>query len=179
MGGFTVNGCGTGDSFHPIRILGNHYCKHCKSIQEYDLMEVKRKIKVFYIPTVAINTKYAVACKKCKNGSYIEDSIRDDLMYGRKEITVESGGIYYKNVAGDIPVQPNHGSSQNVDNNKDKSDEKGLTIKCGKCGAELAAETKFCGRCGAPVECVSFCPTCGAKLQQGQAFCMSCGVKLK
>ncbi len=175
MGGFTVNGCGTGDSFHPIRILGNHYCKYCKSIQEYDLMEVKRKIKVFYIPTVSINTKYAVACKKCKNGYYIEDSIRDDLMYGRKEIEVESGEIYYKNAAGYLPEQPNLGSSQNVGN---KNDEKEMTIKCEKCGAELPVGTKFCGRCGTLVECVSFCPTCGTKLQPGQAFCTSCGVKL-
>lgn len=80
MGGFTVNGCGTGDSFYPKLNLGNHFCKICNSIQEFDLMEVKRKVKVLYIPTFSLNTKYAVACNRCKTGYYVDDSIRDELL---------------------------------------------------------------------------------------------------
>lgn len=68
MGGFTVNGCGTGDSFYPKLNLGNHFCKACNSIQEFDLMEVKRKVKVLYIPTFSLKTEFVkgVLCKSYK-----------------------------------------------------------------------------------------------------------------
>ncbi|MGN0263730.1 MAG: zinc ribbon domain-containing protein [Oliverpabstia sp.] len=150
MGGFTVNGCGTGDSFYPKLILGNHYCKYCKSIQEFDLMEVKRKIKVLYIPTVSINTKYAVACKKCKNGYYVEDSIRDDLLYGRKTIEVKEGEISYIDVA--KVAKGISGKKESVSNE----------VKAVSTGSS-----------------VSFCPYCGNKIQPNQLFCTSCGKKVK
>lgn len=34
MGGFTVNGCSTGDSFYPKLILGNQFCKDCGAKQK-------------------------------------------------------------------------------------------------------------------------------------------------
>lgn len=97
MGGFMYNGCGTADSFYPKKVLGNHYCNSCHSIQEFDLMEIKRKIRVFFIPTFSLNTKFGVACKKCKSGIYIEEGVRDDLLYGRKVIEIEGGQIVFKN----------------------------------------------------------------------------------
>ncbi|MDO5134115.1 MAG: zinc-ribbon domain-containing protein [Eubacteriales bacterium] len=93
MGGFTVNGCGVGDSFYPQKGLGLHFCKSCRSKQDFVLMEVRRKIKVFFIPTVSINVKYAVGCAKCKSGYYIDDKWKDALMNSKATIQVEDDGI--------------------------------------------------------------------------------------
>ena len=135
MGGFTVNGCGTGDSFYPKLNLGNHFCKICNSIQEFDLMEVKRKVKVLYIPTFSLNTKYAVACNRCKTGYYVDDSIRDELLYGRMSIEVQSGQIIYKKTAAD---------SSKVKN--------GLVKYCKYCGSEIGSDQIFCFSCGIKAE---------------------------
>lgn len=56
-------------------------------------MEVKRKIKVLYIPTVSINTKYAVGCRSCENGYYISDQQKDDLIYGRAWPEITEDGL--------------------------------------------------------------------------------------
>ena len=93
MGGFLFNGCGAADSFYPKKSLGMHYCKYCHSIKEYALMEVKRKIRVVYIPTFSITTKYAVGCTKCKNGYYIEDNVRDEILYGKMGIEMQGDEI--------------------------------------------------------------------------------------
>lgn len=135
MGGFTVNGCGTGDSFYPKLNLGNHFCKICNSIQEFDLMEVKRKVKVLYIPTFSLNTKYAVACNRCKTGYYVDDSIRDELLYGRMSIEVQSGQIIYKKTLAD---------SSKVKNR--------LTKYCKYCGSEIGSDQIFCFSCGIKAE---------------------------
>jgi hypothetical protein len=57
-------------------------------------------------------------------------------------------------------------------------------MKCANCGAEIAAEDKFCYACGAevvaeepapePVE--RRCPSCGAAVAGDDVFCGSCGV---
>ena len=135
MGGFTVNGCGTGDSFYPKLNLGNHCCKICNSIQEFDLIEVKRKVKVLYIPTFSLNTKYAVACNRCKTGYYVDDSIRDELLYGIMSIEVQSGQIIYKKTLAD---------SSKVKN--------GLTKYCKYCGSEIGSDQIFCFSCGIKAE---------------------------
>ncbi len=93
MGGFTVNGCGVGDSFYPKMGLGQHYCRSCKSMQDFVLMEVRRKIKVFFVPTISINTKYAIGCAKCKSGYYISDDCKEALMNSKATIQVEDDGI--------------------------------------------------------------------------------------
>ena len=51
------------------------------------------------------------------------------------------------------------------------------TIKCNKCGAELAANTKFCPECGTPVPqpTVNKCSKCGADIPTGSKFCPECG----
>lgn len=49
-------------------------------------------------------------------------------------------------------------------------------VKCPKCGALCAADTKFCGECGtsmAPKEVP--CIKCGAALAEGSKFCSECG----
>ena len=86
----------------------------------------------------ALFEKYAVACKKCKNGFYIDDSLRDDLLYGRKGIEVESGEIRYKNIAGNSPKQLNSGNEQTTE-------KAGF---CPSCGAKLQQWQAFCTSCG-------------------------------
>lgn len=93
MGGFTINGCGAADSFYPIKDLGEFYCSECRQKRQMCLMEVKRKIKVLYIPTVSINTKYAVGCRSCENGYYISDQQKDDLIYGRAWPEITEDGL--------------------------------------------------------------------------------------
>jgi uncharacterized OB-fold protein len=54
-------------------------------------------------------------------------------------------------------------------------------IQCGKCGAKMTANTKFCADCGTPAAAAQpkahFCTTCGAKMEPGQKFCPGCGNK--
>lgn len=86
MGGFTINGFGAADSYYPLKSVGIFYCKCCRKEQEFSVMELKRKIKVLYIPTVSLYSKYAIACNKCKNGHYIEENVKDDILYGRSTV---------------------------------------------------------------------------------------------
>jgi uncharacterized RDD family membrane protein YckC len=50
---------------------------------------------------------------------------------------------------------------------------------CPRCGATVAADTKFCGVCGARLGERSpgggSCPTCGAYVAPGVKFCLNCG----
>lgn len=95
MGGFTVNGCGTGDSFYTLRLLPGKKCRFCGKT-DYALMEVKRKIKVFYIPTVSLNTKYAIACPKCKNGYYISEEQKSIVLANGPEcVDVGVNGVEF------------------------------------------------------------------------------------
>ncbi|MDO5336378.1 MAG: zinc-ribbon domain-containing protein [Eubacteriales bacterium] len=182
MGGFTVDGCGVGDSFYPKLNLGNHFCKYCNSIQEFALMEVKRKIKVFYIPTLSINTKFAVGCKKCKNGYYIDDKVRDGLLYGRMAIEVESDGIIFKtiqNTAQDIDTVQNENAIQsagtvkntNVIQNADAG-QNGNVMQDKEKNPHQSAQPKASQK-------IRYCKCCGSKLEPDQIFCTFCGVKIK
>ena len=55
----------------------------------------------------------------------------------------------------------------------------GGTVTCGKCGAPLPADAKFCMICGqrVPEKTGSSltCPDCGATVPAGAKFCMECG----
>lgn len=178
MGGFTYNGFGVGDSFYPKQDLGSFYCYSCKSIQEFALMEVKRKIKLLYIPTVSVNTKFAVGCKKCKNGYYIDDQQRDDLLFRRAAIEVKADGIVFKQIS-----VPGAAVTPPVPETRSVPGETG-GVNCPNCGQTQAGGTRFCVYCGtqlptqpaaAPLR--KFCVHCGAKLSEGQIFCSECGMK--
>lgn len=167
MGGFTVDGFGVGDSFYPKLGLGQHYCSFCKSMQEFALMEVRRKIKLLYIPTVSINTKYAVGCAKCKSGYYITDEQRDEILYRGAQIEVKSDGIIIKQIGENAPARIQQ-AAESV---------------CPKCGREQPNPGKFCSYCGAslqfdePQQKNRICKTCGAAILDGQMFCTECGTK--
>jgi DNA-directed RNA polymerase subunit RPC12/RpoP len=61
-----------------------------------------------------------------------------------------------------------------------------MEMKCANCGAEIAAEDKFCYACGAEViheepvaePAVRRCPSCGAEVTDDDRFCDSCGADL-
>lgn len=93
MGGFTFNGFGAAESFYPIRGVGTHFCRVCKKDQPWSVMEARMKIRLLYIPTLTVNTKYVVACDKCKNGYYVEKQDKEDLLYNCKELKVHSDGV--------------------------------------------------------------------------------------
>ena len=145
MGGVMVNGCGAADSYYPQLILGKHYCRYCKSIQEFDLMEVKRKIRVFYIPTVAINTKFAVVCKKCKEGLYVDNTLRDELFYGRASMETANGEIVFKRANGEQ-------KKLNDDETKEQKTEEEPARFCKTCGEPVAAGQAFCAFCGTEID---------------------------
>jgi class 3 adenylate cyclase/tetratricopeptide (TPR) repeat protein len=48
-------------------------------------------------------------------------------------------------------------------------------VRCGQCGAPVAASDRFCGACGAPS---AGCPSCGAPVTAGDRFCRACGSAL-
>ena len=163
MGGFTINGFGWGDKLYPKLGLGQHYCKYCKSMQNFALMEVQSKIEVLFIKTVTFNTKYAVCCTKCEEGYYVTEEQRDELLYQGAKIEVLEDGISVIK-SGEEPIA--------------------LPAKriCNKCGqAQPDSSTgNFCVYCGASLQGTSnerICKTCGAKVPEGQLFCGECGTK--
>ena len=48
-------------------------------------------------------------------------------------------------------------------------------MRCGQCGASVAASDRFCGACGAPA---AACPSCGESVTPGDRFCRACGSAL-
>ncbi len=94
MGGFMIDGCGVADSFYPISDVGTFYCNCCRKEQPFKLMEVKMKIRVFFVPTVPIKTKWAIACHKCKTGFYIKEYMKDSILAGKTKVDVTSEGVH-------------------------------------------------------------------------------------
>ena len=93
MGGYLVNGCGVEDSFYHKKELGTYYCPHCKQLGTFTLDEVKRKIRIFFIPTITCTTRYAVVCQKCETGYYVEEEDRIAIQNGDACIETTENGI--------------------------------------------------------------------------------------
>lgn len=68
MGGFRFNGCGVTEHFKHIKSLGTHQCPNCNKLAEFSLDQVNKKVDVFWIPTLTLNSQYAVMCKNCEMG---------------------------------------------------------------------------------------------------------------
>ena len=53
-------------------------------------------------------------------------------------------------------------------------------MKCQNCGAELAADDRFCAKCGERVEKTAnkVCKECGKILAEDALFCSGCGTKV-
>lgn len=93
MGGFTINGCGASDSYYPLKELTGKTCPQCGKAN-MSLMELRMKIRVFYIPTFTIGKKYGILCPKCKQGYYVSDEQRDYVMsHGAACVNLLADGI--------------------------------------------------------------------------------------
>lgn len=94
MGGFTINGFGAADSYYPLKELGTAHCPYCNAHRHYSLMELKMKIRVLFIPTVSIGTKYAVACTQCQNGYYVEEEDKNYILnHPASCVRIEADGV--------------------------------------------------------------------------------------
>lgn len=93
MGGFTVNGCGATDRFYHLKSLSSLFCPKCGKETEFHLDEVKRKIDVIFIPTATISVKYAIMCDKCKQGWYVSDTDKNDILSDRVTVKLSAEGV--------------------------------------------------------------------------------------
>lgn len=175
MGGFMYNGFGAADSYYPIKSVGKFYCNACNKEQEFSVMELKRKIRVLYIPTLTINSKFAVACNKCKNGYYIDDNQKNGLLYGRaivKNISengpnivfIEENDNYNIVSTNSEPIaeitpewivepepQPRPNSQPNLQPNPQPINQPivtSTTKKCPNCGFNYVGDPEICVMCG-------------------------------
>lgn len=80
MAGFLINGCGASDSYYKIKDLVTAYCPRCKKQMPWELAMLKMKIRVVFIPTFSINTKYAVMCSGCRQGYYVSEEQKDFIL---------------------------------------------------------------------------------------------------
>ena len=80
MAGFTFNGFGASDTYRTLKELKTAHCNSCRKETTFALMELKMKIRLLYIPTVSIGTKYAVVCTRCKNGYYVDERQRQFIL---------------------------------------------------------------------------------------------------
>jgi len=53
-----------------------------------------------------------------------------------------------------------------------------VKLKCGKCGALMDQDAKFCPKCGASQVVGTPCPSCGATVPTDATFCPKCGAKM-
>lgn len=162
MGGFTINGCGAADSFYPIKELGEFYCPECRQKRQMCLMEVKRKIKVLYIPTVSINTKYAVGCRFCENGYYISDQQKEDLLYGRAWPEMTEDGLLLHEMK-KSPAQEEEAIVEEYTDQEIRPEEYAEPDTKGDGGpaAQEIQMPKFCSRCGRKLdEATGKCKVC-------------------
>lgn len=73
MAGFLINGCGAADSYYKLKSVGEAYCPCCRKQKPWELAMLKMKIRVVFIPTVSVSTKYAVMCSGCRQGYYVSE----------------------------------------------------------------------------------------------------------
>lgn len=168
MGGFRFNGCGVTDHFKTIKKLGVHACPNCKKLAEFSLDEANQKIDVLWIPTLTIKSRYAVMCKKCKNGEFCSAEwagylINQDAF---PEIVFESEAkkrgwssvtrsfqenVFPSTETGSQPVQQTVSvPPQSVQQSVATSSNTPQFFKCTYCGVTQMREGNFCSYCGKP-----------------------------
>lgn len=96
MAGFTINGFGASDTYHTLKELKTAHCRTCKRETMFSLMELKMKIRLLYIPTVSVGTKYAIACTKCKNGFYVSEEQKNFVLDNpASKVCIEAEGVTF------------------------------------------------------------------------------------
>lgn len=112
MAGFTINGFGASDSYRTLKDLKTSHCFSCRRDTMFALMELKMRIRLLYIPTVPIGTKYAVVCTRCKNGYYVNEEQRNFILDNPASVvTIASDGVVLHGIhaqknAVEAPVVP-------------------------------------------------------------------------
>lgn len=181
MGGYRINGCGVTDHFKKIKPLGQHLCPYCKKDTEFFLEESKKKIDVFYIPTITLKSEYAVMCKKCGQGTFCSAEWAGYLLQqtGRPDIISESAARQQGWVpqtgqflaqpdkpaadapppaqpdksAADVPPPPELGSQR--PGWPTAQTDMPVFCKCPHCGVTQLREGQSCAYCGKPFAKVS------------------------
>lgn len=146
MGGFMFNGCGAADSYYLLKSLSGHTCRSCGK-KDYALMELKRKIRVLYIPTIPINTKYAVVCPRCKEGYYVSEAQKDYILRNDSScVEVVSDGVVIHGFADSQEERIIDTEAEPEVDERPVSETKG--VYCSNCGALLSPNAIFCTQCG-------------------------------
>lgn len=146
MGGFMINGCGAADSYYLLKSLPGHTCRLCRK-NDYALMELKRKIRVLYIPTVSLSTKYAVVCPKCKEGYYVSDAQKDFILRNDPScVEIVSDGVVIHGFGSSQPERIIDTEVVTEVEEQPVPETKGAY--CSNCGAVLSPNTIFCTQCG-------------------------------
>lgn len=135
MGGMLIDGCGASDSYYKLKDVTKAYCRTCGREQMFALMQLKMKIRVFWIPTVPINTKYAVVCPVCKNGVLVDESQKNEILAGRLQVEVTEDGLILHPRQTEEPRRPQPLPAP-------------------------AERPRFCFRCGSPLDENGKCPQC-------------------
>lgn len=196
MGGFRIDGCGVTDHFKNIKSLGMHSCPSCKKLAEFTLDEANQKIDVFWIPTLTLKSRYAVMCKKCKNGEFcsaewagylLNQTADQDIIFesqakakGWSPVTRSFQGTVSQQ---HVPVQ----STQSVSRPAPAATARAVTqpgapggsdaptfFKCVHCGVTQMREGNFCAYCGKPAPELEP-PKQNAPSGAGIVICPSCG----
>lgn len=165
MGGFRFNGCGVTDHFKHIKSLGMHVCPNCKKLSEFTLDEANQKIDVFWIPTLTLKSRYAVMCKKCKNGEFCSVEWAGYLMNqtADQEVIFESVAKVLENQANivETPEQEVTPNNNNISQAKPIAQPKVTDsssvphfFTCPSCGVTQMREGDACSYCGKPVPAV-------------------------
>ena len=143
MGGFTVNGCGAADSYYPIKDLHTAHCPSCGRDRMFALMELKRKVKVFYVPTFSLSSRYAVVCKQCKDGWYVSDQQKEFILSHPADcVRIDREGVHFEGMEGSVPVaEPAAPPAPQIPAAP-------APAKVCTCGQELPSHAIFCSQCG-------------------------------
>lgn len=194
MGGYRFNGCGVTDHFKTIKNLGIHSCPNCKKLSEFTLDEANQKIDIFWIPTLTLKSRYAVMCKKCKNGEFcstewagylINQTTGQDIIF-ESEAKTKGWSAVTRSFQEALPQQPVTEQPAAAGNGDVTN-----FFKCAYCGVTQMREGGFCAYCGKPVsepeppkqeappeEGIIICTNCGNRQEKGGKFCFKCGQKL-
>lgn len=189
MGGFLYNGCGASDSYYPIKDLKEAYCNSCKTIRKFQLMELKRKIRVFWIPTLSIDTKYGIICPNCKTGWYVEEYQKDAILKGDMVVAINTDGVTLSRVQkkqqAPPPLQPKSQVTVEVEKseNTEKKEnvlkslsntEKKENVEKDLSNTEKKEETIF------PSQLLNrkICPSCKLMFMGDKTHCNICGRQL-
>ena len=168
MSGFLYYGFGVADKFKRVRDIAILNCPICKKTQMFQMVEVKSKVHVVYIPTVPLKDKgYGVACEKCKNGYFINYAAAQSLIN-----TTTIPESFVKELKDMIDSSGDKAGPSFIRNTNDAQEQKQmLAPKQPQMQPQYQTQPQmqapaFCSRCGTAVGDATdlFCCNCGARL---------------